>query len=133
MFPLLKRLLRERVLVVWWAGAVSVFVCLATLGCGPARTLASSPCPDGGTQLTYVNFGRSFMARYCQSCHASDARARAGAPSNYTFDDLPSIVAWRDRVFERSAAENDTMPPGPDDPPFAERMRLAEWLSCGPR
>lgn len=124
---------RERELFAVLGAALGLFAILAAMGCGPARTLASFPCPDGGTSLTYEGFGRGFMTRYCQSCHASDSRAREGAPASYAFDDLASVTKWRERIFERSAAENDTMPPGPDDPPLAERMKLAEWLSCGPR
>ena len=37
----------------------------------------------------------------------------------------------RERIFLRSAADNTTMPPGPDDPPIEERAKLAEWIACG--
>jgi hypothetical protein len=36
-----------------------------------------------------------------------------------------------DRIFARAAGDNTSMPPGPDDPPEAERAMLAEWLACG--
>ena len=40
------------------------------------------------------------------------------------------LLDWADRIFVRAAATNDSMPPGPDDPPQAERDDLAEWLAC---
>ena len=104
---------------------------LMIAACSPARTLESFPCPDGGTALTYESFGKDFLDRACQTCHAFDAPDRKGAPNGYTFGTLAEVQRHRVRIFERAAAENDTMPPGPDDPPLAQRMKLAEWLACG--
>jgi hypothetical protein len=86
------------------------------------------PCPTSGTTLTYDNFGAQFMADHCNSCHSS---ARNGAPVGYRFDTLDEVLEHRDRIFIRAAGPNVTMPPGPDDPPSAEREKLAEWLACG--
>jgi hypothetical protein len=47
------------------------------------------------------------------------------------FDTYDQVHALRERVFLRSAADNATMPPGPDDPPQEERDKLAEWIACG--
>lgn len=88
-------------------------------------------CPTGGTTLTYENFGADFMDRYCQSCHGSNATDRAGAPGEYIFDTPDQVKRHAARIFARSAEENDSMPPGPDDPALEERMKLAEWLACG--
>jgi hypothetical protein len=44
---------------------------------------------------------------------------------------VPQVQRHRTRIFARSAADNDSMPPGPDDPPEAEREKLADWLACG--
>jgi hypothetical protein len=104
---------------------------LALAGCAAERGLESYPCPDGGTTLTYRSFGEPFLSVHCQKCHASGAPDRHGAPSGYTFDDREQVQRWRARIFARAAAENDSMPPGPDDPLLAERMKLAEWLACG--
>jgi hypothetical protein len=41
------------------------------------------------------------------------------------------VVRHRERIYIRAAGSNDSMPPGPDDPPRAERDKLAEWLACG--
>ncbi|MDI1475953.1 hypothetical protein [Polyangium sp. y55x31] len=88
-------------------------------------------CPPEGTQLTYENFGAAFMNAHCQSCHASTATDRAGAPGEFIFDTKSQIQRHRARIFARSAAENDSMPPGPDDPTLDDRMKLADWLACG--
>jgi hypothetical protein len=89
------------------------------------------PCPSGGTTLTYENFGAGFMNSYCQSCHGSNATDRQGAPGEFIFDTHEQVLRHKDRIFVRSAAENDSMPPGPDDPSIDERTKLAEWLACG--
>jgi uncharacterized membrane protein len=100
------------------------------VACGET-SLAGAPCPDGGTDLTYEDFGRGFMAAYCDRCHASDVEDRQGAPGAYVFDSQAQVVAHAERVFARAAGDNVSMPPGPDDPPDAEREALAEWLACG--
>jgi uncharacterized membrane protein len=89
------------------------------------------PCPTGGTTLTYANFGAQFMNVHCQWCHGSHVTDRRGAPGEFIFDTPDQIIRHRDRIFVRSAAENDSMPPGPDDPSLEERTKLAEWLACG--
>jgi hypothetical protein len=89
------------------------------------------PCPPGGTTLTYANFGAGFMNAHCQSCHSSDAPDRLGAPGEFIFDTQAQVIRHKDRIFVRSAADNVTMPPGPEDPPLDERTKLAEWLACG--
>lgn len=86
------------------------------------------PCPTSGTTLTYDNFGAGFFASYCNSCHSSGT---AGAPRDYKFDTLDDVQSHRDRIFIRAAGPNVTMPPGPEDPPAADRDKLAEWLACG--
>lgn len=86
------------------------------------------PCPTQGTQLTYESFGRAFMADHCNECHST---SKAGAPGAYKFDTHEQVQRHADRIFIRAAGPNVTMPPGPDDPPEAERDQLAEWLACG--
>ena len=101
-----------------------------SLGCSPVE-LEDYDCPPEGTTLTYENFGKTFVDGYCQSCHASAAKDRKGAPSNFIFDTYDQVVEDKHRIFARAAADNDSMPPGPDDPSDAEREQLAEWLACG--
>ena len=89
------------------------------------------PCPPGGTTLTFENFGRGFFSGYCNSCHSADNGNRNGAPDTYAFDTIDEIRRHKERIFVRSADTNDSMPPGPDDPPLAERQKLGDWLACG--
>lgn len=78
--------------------------------------------------LTYDNFGANFLSTYCNSCHASGT---AGAPRDIKFNSIDDVHSHRSRIFIRAAGPNVTMPPGPTDPPQAERDQLAEWLACG--
>lgn len=104
----------------------------ALASCGLFYTdIEDYPCPPGGTDLTYGNFGGTFINVYCQSCHGSNAEDRAGAPGEFIFDTPDQVAKHKERIFARSAADNDSMPPGPDDPSPEEREKLAEWLACG--
>jgi len=108
-----------------------VFVLAATIAaCTPGEPLPidDMACPTAGTPLTYDNFGANFFASYCNSCHSS---AKSGAPRDIKFDSLADVQSRKDRIFIRAAGPNVTMPPGPDDPPAADRDKLAEWLACG--
>jgi uncharacterized membrane protein len=95
------------------------------------KNIDEATCPPGGTKLTYASFGQGFFASYCDSCHSAPSSDRQGAPDNYVFASRAQIADHKDRIFARSAGSNDSMPPGPDDPPIAERDKLAEWLVCG--
>lgn len=102
------------------------------VGCAEAPIeMSEYDCPPAGTQLTYQNFGAQFLNTNCNTCHASSAGHRHGAPESYAFDTIEGVLAHRDRIFVRSAASNVSMPPGPVDPPAEERDELAEWLACG--
>lgn len=89
------------------------------------------PCPTGGTTLTYESFGRPFFLGNCNTCHSAPEGDRRGAPEGYVFDTLDEIRHQKERIFARAAGTNDSMPPGPDDPPLEQREKLAEWLACG--
>jgi len=103
---------------------------LAASGC-TVLELADEPCPSGGTTLTYSNFGQAFFAANCDGCHAQETGDRRGAPESYAFDTVDEIRRHEERIFARAAGPNDSMPPGPDDPPREDRDKLAEWLACG--
>lgn len=104
---------------------------VALAGCAPETSIDDRPCPPEGTTLTYETFGRAFMQAHCQSCHGQPTQDRKGAPSGYDFGSVEDVRAYKARIFARAAADNTTMPPGPDDPPEADREKLAEWLACG--
>lgn len=111
-----------------WA---SLVVVAFASGCKAETSLDDYPCPKEGTKLTYDSFGREFMAQSCQTCHGQATGERKGAPEGYDFGSLDAVRGKKARIFARAAADNVTMPPGPDDPPAAERDKLAEWLACG--
>jgi uncharacterized membrane protein len=93
--------------------------------------LGDVSCPPEGTTHTWQNFGQGFFVSYCNECHSVHVDDRKGAPIAYVFDTRDQVFALRDRIFIRSAGDNTTMPPGPDDPPKEHRDMLAEWLACG--
>lgn len=113
------------------AGLLLVALALANGACGKETSLEDRTCPPEGTKLTYETFGRDFLATSCQPCHGAPTYERKGAPSGYDFGTRDDVVKWRSRIFARAAADNTTMPPGPDDPPEADREKLATWLACG--
>lgn len=92
--------------------------------------LEDAECPPGGTTLTFQNFGAEFLDRYCNYCHGSSVLDRQSAPPAYVFETEDQVKQWADRIYVRAAGRNDSMPPGPDDPPREERDKLAEWLAC---
>lgn len=102
------------------------FALIAFLAAGcAAEHIEDHPCPQDA-QLTYDNFGKDFFARWCVHCH--------GGPNGYSsraFTTVEAIRADRDRIFVNAADDNTSMPPGPDDPPEADRKKLADWLACG--
>ena len=93
-------------------------------------------CPPTQT-LTYDNFGKPFMTKYCTSCHSSEKTGvdRKGAPSFHDFDTLFGIKAVADHIDETTAAGpatiNDGMPQDRPTPTTMERYQLGEWIACG--
>jgi cytochrome c5 len=88
------------------------------------------------SSLTYENFGMSFMATYCTSCHSSTLSgvARNGAPDGHDFDSLDGILLVAEHIDENAAfgpdASNEEMPPSGPAPTEAEREMLGAWLAC---
>ena len=111
------------------AASLVALLLAACLG-GTTEELDEEPCPPD-SELTYDNFGASFLDGNCQPCHASASEDRNGAPVSFTFDTADDVRSHRERIFARAAGRNTSMPPGPDDPPAEERALLAEWLACG--
>ena len=93
-------------------------------------------CPPNST-LTYDNFGKAFMEKYCTDCHSASVTgaARKDAPTTVNFDTAARAVEHRaliDRVAGAGPnAVNSFMPPEDPKPTEAERRQLAEWTACG--
>lgn len=101
---------------------VSVVAVLALTQCGPA----ASSCPDGGTRLTYENFGAAFINVHCVQCHGP-SRTEKGIALN-----TASLVRSHAEVSNLAAGVGTSMPPPQSAQPTpAERADLAQWLSCG--
>jgi uncharacterized membrane protein len=109
----------------------ALLVLTSLAACQPDTPIEAYACPTRGTALTYESFGRDFMAQNCQSCHGQPTKDRKGAPASFDFATPEAIRQHKARIFARAAADNVTMPPGPDDPSDADRAKLAEWLACG--
>ena len=113
-------------------GLVALAIVLACMASACAFTrLDNVSCPDGGTTLSYDNFGQRFFETWCNSCHSAPVEYRQGAPEQFVFDTQARVQKYKRRIFERAAADNDSMPPGPAGPSQKERDQLAEWLACG--
>ncbi len=110
-------------------GLAAVVALVCALGC--ESSWESAACPPEGTDLTYESFGRGFIGAHCQSCHASNSEERRGAPKGISFDTHDEVIEWIDRIYDRSAGDSTSMPPGPDDPPAEDRDKLEVWLACG--
>ena len=112
--------------------AIASLSIAALPGCsGGSETLDQRACPPGGTTLTFTSFGKPFFDGWCQSCHASNAASRNGAPGQYTFDTRDDAYRWRERIYARAGDDNASMPVGPHGPSSDDRHKLGDWLSCG--
>ena len=60
---------------------------------------------------TWAEFGAPFFATWCQSCHASDAPQRYGAPEGIAFDTRADVAAQKGLIAD-SVLGRGTMPPG---------------------
>jgi len=91
--------------------------------------VSGATCPDGGTTLTYSNFGQSFMATECTSCHGS-GRASGGVRLD-TQSSVQANASLIDSVAGAGPnAERTSMPQGASVP-TATREELSTWLACG--
>ena len=94
-------------------------------------------CPDGGTALTYENFGQQFVSTYCLRCHSVDVEGddREDAPSDHNFDTRFECEALADHMDQKAGSgpdsTNEEMPPSAPRPTTEERAMLSEWLACG--
>jgi hypothetical protein len=99
---------------------------------GPA---SGATCP-ANSSLTYDNFGKDFMTKYCLRCHSSKVTgaARMMAPADHNFDTLAEIALLTAHIDQYAAAgpasTNEKMPLNGAKPSLDERKKLGEWLAC---
>lgn len=86
-------------------------------------------CVDA-QQVTYNNFGKSFMTHSCQGCHATSAPNRFGAPEEVTFDDLESVWSQAALILAVATGDGASMPPQGGITEI-QRTKLLWWLYCG--
>jgi uncharacterized membrane protein len=113
-------------------GAILILVC-ATLGACGSDPASGPECPTGST-LTYTEFGKPFLSKYCSSCHAATVKgaARQAAPVDDVFDTVEQVRAKNDEVVHEVSVEK-SMPFGPSSvkPTDLEREQFGEWVACG--
>jgi cytochrome c5 len=104
-----------------------------------AGAVTGATCPQGST-LTYTNFGKGFLDKYCVECHDANktGAARKGAPEFHDFDTLSGFKSVSDHADEYSgsgpSATNVLMPEVDGTRPIpttAERAQLSQWIACG--
>lgn len=98
---------------------------------GPWSSFEERSCPPE-SPLDAHNFGVPFFLTHCTGCHSATIppEDRQGSPVDVNFDTIDEIVAQADRIWARSADQNNTMPPIDSVDP-EERVKLGEWLACG--
>lgn len=101
---------------------VLLSVLVSACATNPSSGIASSDvtCPPDST-LTYENFGSTFIADNCLSCHTSQQRP--------TLVNLATVKANSAAII--SAAVTSTKMPSNSGMPIEERQMLGEWLACG--
>jgi hypothetical protein len=81
--------------------------------------------------LTYENYGRGFLGKWCTGCHSSLLRPdqRNDAPLGVDFDTWAGVLEWADRIEARGVPESGGMPPA-GGASAEDREIFAEWLHC---
>lgn len=89
---------------------------------------SDAACRD--VDLTWENFGRSFMRKNCTGCHSSKHHGddRVGAPEGVDFDTYDGVLNDVEGIELRSILSS-TMPPATELSAL-ERANLDEWLRC---
>ena len=88
-------------------------------------------CP-GGTNLSYLNFGKQYLYRYCVGCHSISlsGSGRHGAPVDINLDYAADALAFRTDMLLYAGNDGAKMPPGVAVAK-EERALFREWLKCG--
>ena len=109
----------RRTPVRWALGWVTVAGCAAG-----APPVDPAPC-----DVTWENYAQGFFIAYCQTCHATTAPDRHGAPADVAFDTEAQALRHLDAIRATVLDDGARMPPGgglTDD----ELGWLAVYLDC---
>ena len=88
------------------------------------------PVCDTAADVTYAEFGESFLRQHCQGCHASTSTNRQGAPSTIYFDTVEDVWRLSADILRVTTSEIPTMPPAWTLEEHDIEM-LRWWLECG--
>lgn len=112
--------------------AVGVVAATGALGCGSDSDEPLEPIA-GCTDLTYENFGSTFISQHCIACHSSQTSYPEGEADEYDFDTLAGVREHgNDMLAHAVNGVAPVMPPEGQTPLTDEqKAELEEWLSCG--
>jgi hypothetical protein len=103
---------------------------LALLACAGEETAdsAADPCADAPV-LSWADAGEPLLLEHCDTCHASTAPDRYGAPEAVVFDTYDDVIAQRERLLAVLDSQPARMPPVMPIPE-SDRLLLVSWLRC---
>lgn len=104
---------------------LSVFIVLAMFI--QASLAATKTC-----EVTYDNFGKAFLEKYCTKCHVSTKTTmmtRMGAPAGSDFDKVEAVQQYKDKIVQLVTVKK-SMPPVAPKPADDEKAKLKTWLEC---
>lgn len=107
---------------------------LLLVACCDAAQDTSEVMDNCSTDLTYQNFGESFLITWCRGCHSATVPEdmRQMAPPTVNYNSLADAKRWRSEAISRVSNDGPlarSMPPsgGPSD---GERALFVEWMKC---
>ena len=98
------------------------------IGCETAADSADSACANAPV-IGWNDYGQALLLEHCQSCHASTAPDRYGAPEEVYFDSYDDVVNLRLRMLSVLETDPPSMPPAVVMPDVDHDM-LVSWLLC---
>ena len=92
------------------------------------ETVVEDACADAPV-VTYESFGQGFIRENCQSCHASSALNRYGAPESVIFDTHEDVIAQANDILQEVTGNTPRMPPA-GGVELETRELVSIWLTC---
>jgi cytochrome c5 len=113
-----------------WSKRLALFAMVVCLFAG---SYFAVPATADDCAQTYENFGKAFLDKYCNNCHASTVKgfARKGAPADLAYDNLEVVKAKKDEMVKHVVMPGKKqMPPSDPKPSDEERAQFKAWLEC---